>query len=400
MSSREQKGLEIYRRGGIRQTSRGWLVPSQGGNGTYLVHKDGMGTACTCPDCELRGIKCKHQFAVDSFLSMEKATGADGSVTVTKTTRTTYKQDWRNYTEAQTGELKLFPSLLKDLVEVVPESMQHYGRPRMPLSEGVFCAVNKVWSQLSSRRAHYLYTSASGKGYIGKAPNYNAINKLLNRQELTPILERLLTISAMPLRSVETTFAPDSSGFRTSKFGQYAVEKYGTMKKHRWVKAHVLVGTKTNVIVAARVTEENCADSPQFRPLVEEAHESGFGIEEIAADMGYSSRDNYNLAREIGATAYIPFKSNATGKAGGSMTWRKAYHFFQLHREEFMEHYHVRSNVESVFSMVKAKFGDRLKSKNFTAQRNELLCKLVAHNIVVLIHELHGTGIDGSSPFY
>jgi len=35
--------------------------------------------------------------------------------------------------------------------------------------------------------------------------------------------------------------------------------------------------------------------------------------------------------------------------------------------------------------MVKMKFGDRLKSKNRKAQENELLCKLICHNICVLI---------------
>ena len=51
------------------------------------------------------------------------------------------------------------------------------------------------------------------------------------------------------------------------------------------------------------------------------------------------------------------------------------------------------SNVETTFMMVKTKFGDKLKSKNWTAQKNELLCKLIAHNIVVLIHEMHELGI-------
>lgn len=46
------------------------------------------------------------------------------------------------------------------------------------------------------------------------------------------------------------------------------------------------------------------------------------------------------------------------------------------------------------FNMVKAKFGDKLKSKKWTAQQNELLCKLIAHNIVVLIHEMHELGIE------
>ena len=34
------------------------------------------------------------------------------------------------------------------------------------------------------------------------------------------------------------------------------------------------------------------------------------------------------------------------------------FHFFSLNRETFLSHYHKRSNVESTFSMIKAKFGD------------------------------------------
>jgi hypothetical protein len=59
-----------------------------------------------------------------------------------------------------------------------------------------------------------------------------------------------------------------------------------------------------------------------------------------------------------------------------------------------MNHYHQRSNVESCFQMVKAKFGGKLKSKNKVAQQNELLCKLIAHNIVALIHEMFELGVQ------
>ena len=44
--------------------------------------------------------------------------------------------------------------------------------------------------------------------------------------------------------------------------------------------------------------------------------------------------------------------------------------------------------------MIKTKFGDKLKSKKWTAQKNELLCKLIAHNIVVVIHEMYELGIN------
>jgi transposase len=171
------------------------------------------------------------------------------------------------------------------------------------------------------------------------------------------------------------------------------VEKYGTNKAHKWIKAHILTGTKTNIIASARITEGDANDSPYFEPMVREAYGNGFNIEEIEADKGYLSRKNYDFADEIGATAYIPFKSNATSKSKGSRVWNKMYHYFMMNKEEFMEHYHQRSNVETTFMMVKTKFGDKLKSKNWIAQKNELLCKLIAHNIVVVIHEMYELGI-------
>lgn len=390
--TREQKGMEIAKTFQITKTERGyWKVPSQSGKGYYLVNLNKHEPECSCPDCELRKQKCKHIFAVEFYLKRE--TDNKGNITETKAVKITYSQNWKAYNTAQTNEIKLFDGLLRDLVNGVPEPEQHMGRPRLSIKDIMFCSIQKVYSQLSSRRAYSLYANAKEKEKIGKAPNYNSINLFLNREDITPILHNLLTLTAMPLKGVETTFAPDSSGFRTTQFNEYCKEKHGTDKHHIWVKAHILVGTKTNIVASARITEGESNDCPQFAPMVNEAHDNGFDIREIPADMGYSSRENYSLAQSIGATAYIPFKSNATGKSRGSMIWRQMYHYFQFRREEFMIHYHQRSNVESAFNMIKAKFGDKLRSKNKTAQQNELLCKLIAHNIVVLIHEIHELGI-------
>jgi transposase len=391
MDGRQMRGMQIAESGRISETPKGWIVPSQSGKGAYLVYKEGEETKCNCPDCEIRGMKCKHQWAVEFFL--KEVIDEEGNKTVQKVVRVTYTQDWKAYNTAQNGEIRLFDVLLKDLVANVEDPEQKMGRPRLQLKEELFCAIQKVYSQLSSRRAYSLYQNAEEREQISKVPNYNAVNKFLNREEITPILHKLLALSSLPLRSVETIFAPDSSGFRTSQFNQYGVEKYGTKKEHRWVKAHILVGTKTNVIVNAAITEERANDAPFFKPMIEEAYNNGFNIEEISADKAYSSRRNYDLADAIGATAYIPFRSTATGKSRGSAVWYKMYHYFMLNREDFMEHYHQRSNVETTFMMVKSKFGDKLKSKKWTAQVNELLCKFIAHNIVVLIHEMYELGI-------
>lgn len=64
-----------------------------------------------------------------------------------------------------------------------------------------------------------------------------------------------------------------------------------------------------------------------------------------------------------------------------------------FHRAEFLERYHKRSNVETTFSMIKRKFGDALRTKTETAQINEVLAKVLCHNLVVLIHEMYESGI-------
>jgi transposase len=74
--------------------------------------------------------------------------------------------------------------------------------------------------------------------------------------------------------------------------------------------------------------------------------------------------------------------------------WSKMFDYFQFQRTEFLQHYHKRSNIEATFSMMKRKFGDSLRSKSDIAMANEVLCKVLCHNLVVLIHETHELGID------
>ena len=70
------------------------------------------------------------------------------------------------------------------------------------------------------------------------------------------------------------------------------------------------------------------------------------------------------------------------------------YHYFSYNTERFMSHYHKRSNVETTFSMIKAKFRDHVRSKTDAAMINEVLCKIICHNICCLIQESHELGID------
>ena len=51
-------------------------------------------------------------------------------------------------------------------------------------------------------------------------------------------------------------------------------------------------------------------------------------------------------------------------------------------------------DVLTIFSSFKKKLGEKLKSKNKTAQINELLYKVIVYTIIVLIQEMHELGIE------
>jgi hypothetical protein len=69
-----------------------------------------------------------------------------------------------------------------------------------------------------------------------------------------------------------------------------------------------------------------------------------------------------------------------------------------LKREEFDEHYHLRSNSEATHSAIKRKLGEALLSRDPQARINELLAKLLDYNIGVLIHEIFEHHIDPGVP--
>ena len=309
----------------------------------------------------------------------------------------TYSQNWPAYNAAQAHEQDNFVILLRSLCDTIEQPPQTFGRPRLPLSDVVFGIGLKVYSTMSGRRAMSDFRNAQAKGLLDKAPSFTSTFRYLENSDLAPLLKSLIEQSALPLRSVETDFAVDSSGFSTSVYSRWYDKKWGkVIREAQWIKAHVMCGVTTNIVTSVEVTPDQSAHANYWTPFVQRTAQN-FTINEVSGDKAYLSRRNLRAVQAVGGVAYIPFKVNSVGHTSHHKRdglWERTYHYYNLNRAEFLAHYHKRSNVETTFSMVKAKFGGAVRSKTPVAQVNEVLVKFLCHNIAVLNSSMYELGIE------
>lgn len=314
---------------------------------------------------------------------------------IKRTPSGSHKQNWAAYNAAKAAEKHLFPILLYELCSGIEEPEQLRGRRRLSLQDMITCGVLKVFSKSPSRQFKWDITEAHAKGLIKKNSHPNSVLNYLRKEMLTEKLTKLIEISSLPLETVETDFAVDSTGLSTCRYARWLDEREMQEKTRReWIKVHLICGVKTNTVASVITTAGKEADSPYFGRLVWSAS-CNFPMNEIYADKGYLAGENMRYAMLAKATPFIPFKSNSSlGTAYKSSIWEQMLHMYLYRRTEFMAHYNKRNNVETTFRMIKANFGSSLSSISRQAQFNEALCKVLCHNLCVLIRSMFELGID------
>jgi len=392
----QERGLAIASSNTIKNNRLGWQVPSQSGNGTYIVNMDNGEPFCTCQHFETTHKKCQHIYAIEFIVQKEHR--PDGTELMTQTTRITYAQNWPIYNEAQTHEREYFVALLRDLCDGIEQPEYRFGRPRLPLADVVFGLVYKSYTTMSGRRFMTDLREAEAKELISKSASFASNARYLENPELTPLLKTLIEQSASPLKAVETDFAVDSTGFATTTYNRWFDHKWGKERsKQTWVKTHVMCGVKTHIVTSVEATPCESADNLQLPVLVERTAKT-FTINEVSADKAYSDRRCLKAVQAVGGTAFIPFKVNSTGMGDHHHRfdglWNHMWHFYHFNKEVFMKRYHKRSNAESTFSAIKAKFGGSVRSKSPIAQVNEVLCKVLCYNICVIVQSTIELGIE------
>ncbi len=213
-------------------------------------------------------------------------------------------------------------------------------------------------------------------------PDHSTLSRKLSSQRWTILLERFFqqVVAALPERSA--VVATDATGYSGRKRG-WRETKHGQREVEDWVKVHAAIEVDKFVVLSYELTPSNVHDSQMFSE-VWNGLPSNINVERSLADSAYHGEACLAAARQHGATPLHGIKKNARHFARPETLYQKMVSFWQHWPNRAAALYGKRAHAETVFSMISALLGHRLRCRSRNGRKNEVRVKLVLFDIVQL----------------
>jgi len=198
---------------------------------------------------------------------------------------------------------------------------------------------------------------------LKNVPNHSTLVKFHNR--LKPeVLNSLLCDKKANIVAV------DASGFQTNHMSYHYANVWHFQDKRkyrRYLKLTIAIDTNTQYVMSNKIRLSPRNDTIDFMSVLKDLE-----CDYVVADRGYDSKKNRRFVlRQMNSYPQIPYRSISPVyrlRGGAKLKFHK-------------EIYHQRSKVETVFSVIKRKYGNFILSKNFESQKKELIFRLIAYNV-------------------
>ena len=165
------------------------------------------------------------------------------------------------------------------------------------------------------------------------------------------------------------TVAVDATGFELESKSYYYRTKWNSDEKNKrksYMKCSIAIDTDKQTILTYKIRKKNRNDTIDFKYLVKD-----LSVKKVIADKGYDSRKNRQFViNRLKAIPIIPVRR-----------YRNYFGRIKTAKKIDGSCYPQRSKVETVFSVIKRKYGSVLRTRSFVMQKMEVISKLIAYNI-------------------
>jgi len=285
-------------------------------------------------------------------------------------------------------EKEKFINNMCDFIEPLNfEQLQIMGRPKTNFKDIIKSLCMMSYNGMSYRRTQSDLKKMNEEGLIRTIPPRSTLNDYVNDENTKFIIEKLIQSSALFFNDNENTIILDSTWFGermyTGGYRKVYDKKSSSLQKVR--KLHIVCLKNSKVIAYAKATEGTKHDNLLFEESVRAILKNGFQVKTLLADAGYTGKNNYALCRELGImNVFIDFRKNATLKRAKSDIWREKLRMYKEQKEIWHETYRFRVIIEGIFSAIKRKNLNYLRSKKEVARDVEILLKCLVYNLTII----------------
>jgi hypothetical protein len=220
---------------------------------------------------------------------------------------------------------------------------------------------------------------------LERAPDHTTLYRFMRRVSDEVLDEVLITVATRPRRRgrqrKRAIVAVDATGLAPGSISTFFINRRtdrgeGLPWRH-WCKWTIVVDVLRRCVLAQAARQGPYNDCATLRPLVSAAHEvTPIGL--VLADAEFDSERNHQHVRDvIGANSIIPAKR---GKAG----WKIKGIRSRMRRRFPRKRYSQRTQVESVFSVVKRKLSAKAPGRSQETQWRYAMLLGLAYNIYLL----------------
>jgi hypothetical protein len=183
--------------------------------------------------------------------------------------------------------------------------------------------------------------------------------------------------------------AVDATGLESRHTSRYFFKRAGKkLSAQSWVKLTVSCDTASHFFTSATVTLGPSNDSPQFRPVLQQACLI-VSWDRVLGDAAFDSEENHRLAREdLGVrSTVIPLNRRNRGRKWPKTKYRRQMKRRFRKKPRGSRHrrvYGQRWQAESAFSRHKRRLGSALTGRSEPAREREGRLRVLTHNIMLL----------------